>query len=124
LVRAEGARFGLADPAALEPDAPAALADERRVGEQQRWRSKDDAPPREHEQERWPQSDREARHGSAQDDREAQHREAQDRGEAQHREARRPKDRTPSHRGALDREAHDAPELDPKEEALTERYQK
>jgi hypothetical protein len=118
LVRAEGARLGLAHADAIESDASAALTDERFDVQQQRWRPQDGAPSREHEPERRPEDHREANHGASQDHREAkdhrkaEHREARD-GEALHRETGRPQDDgPPSHIGTLDGEAHDTAQLD------------
>jgi hypothetical protein len=124
LVRAEGARLGLAHADAIEPDAAPAIADERVIVE--RRRSQDDPSSRQHERGRT-EDHREAPHGPAQGDRETQHGEAQH-GEAQHGEARhgetdyreawRPKDDgTPQDGRAFDGEAHDAPQLHDTQEA-------
>ena len=125
MVRTEGARLGLAHADAIEPHATSALADERLIV--QRRRSQDDPAPCEHDRGRTedhreapdgpPQDHGEAQHGQA-EHREARHRET-DRSEARHRET---KDHdAPSNRWALDREAHDAPQLlDPQEAPLAE----
>jgi hypothetical protein len=124
LVRAEGARLGLAHAAAIESHATPAITDER-VSVRRR-RSEDHASSRCHERRRTEdhreasdgptQGDREARHGEAQH-REAQYREARH-GETDHREAWRPQDNgSPQDGRALDGEAHDAPQLDDPEEA-------
>jgi hypothetical protein len=127
LVRAEGARLGLAHAAAIEPHAAPAIADER-VSVSRR-RSEDHASSR-HERRRTEdhrkapdgptQGDREAGHGEAQH-REAQYRETRH-GKTDHREAWRPQDHGSSQDGrALDSEAHDAPQLhDPEEAPLEE----
>ena len=108
MVRAEGARLGLAHADAIEPHATSALADERLIV--QRRRSQDDAAPREHERRR-PENDREALDAATKSDREAQHGEAQHRqaqhSETHHREAWRPQDDgSPQDHWALDGEAH------------------
>ena len=119
MVRAEGARLGLAHADAIEPDAAPAIADERVIVE--RRRSQDDPSSRQHERGRT-EDHREAPHGPAQGDRETQHGEAQH-GEARHgetdyREAWRPKDDgTPQDGRAFDGEAHDAPQLHDTQEA-------
>ncbi len=119
MVRAEGARLGLAHADASESHATTALADERLIV--QRRRSQDDSSSRGLEHSRT-EDRREATARSPQDDREAHYREAHYR-EAQHREtddreARRPQDHgSPEDRRALDREAHDAPQLRDAQEA-------
>jgi hypothetical protein len=119
LVRAEGARLGLAHADASESHATSALADERLIV--QRRRSQDHASSREHERRRT-EDHSEALDGPSQDDREAQHGEArhgeaQD-GETDHRQAWRPQDHgSPQDHRALDREAHDAPQLRDTQEA-------
>ena len=124
MVRAEGARLGLAHADAIEPDAAPAIADDRVIVE--RRRSQDDPSSRQHGRRRI-EDHREAPHGPAQGDRETQHGEAQH-GEAQHGEARhgetdyreawRPKDDgTPQDGRAFDGEAHDAPQLHDTQEA-------
>jgi hypothetical protein len=127
LVRAEGARLGLAHAAAIESHATPAITDER-VSVRRRW-SEDDASSRwerrrteDHREapDSPTQGDREARHGEAQH-REAQYRQARH-GETDHREAWRPQDHgSPQDGRALDGEAHDAPQLhDPEEAPLKE----
>ena len=94
----------MADTAASEPHATSALADERLIV--QRRRSQDDAAPCGDER-RPTEDDGEARNGPTQD------------GEAWHRQARRPEDDgSAEERRAIDREAHDAPQLDPQEAPL------
>ena len=123
MVRAEGARLGLAHADAIEPHATSALADERLIVQ---WRrSQDNAAPREHERRR-PEDHREALNAATKSDREAQHGKARHRqaqhGETQDREAWRPQDDgSPQDRQAVDAEASDAPQLrDPQEAPLTE----
>ena len=78
MVRAEGARLGLAHADAIEPHATSALADERLIVQ---WRrSQDNAAPREHERRR-PEDHREA--WRPQDDGSPQDHRALD-GEAHH----------------------------------------
>src|SRR5438309_6845242 len=124
LVRTEGARLGLADTAASEPHATSALADERLIV--QRRRSQDDAAPCGDER-RPTEDDGEARNGATEDGeawhrqahyRQAHYREARHR-KTEHREARRPEDDgSAEERRAIDREAHDTPQLDPQEAPL------
>jgi len=109
----------MADTAASEPHATSALADERLIV--QRRRSQDDAAPCGDER-RPTEDDGEARDGPTQDGeawhRQAHHREARHR-KTEHREARRPEDDgSAEERRAIDREAHDAPQLDPQEAPL------
>jgi len=111
--------LGMADTAASEPHATSALADERLIV--QRRRSQDDAAPCGDER-RPTEDDGEARDGPTQDGeawhRQAHHREARHR-KTEHREARRPEDDgSAEERRAIDREAHDAPQLDPQEAPL------
>jgi len=120
LVRTEGARLGLAHAAASESHATPALADERLIVKR-RW-SQDHAS----------QGDDEQDNGEALDDPAEGHREAHHckalHGQAQHRQARhgeandgqawRPQDYgSPEDHRALDREAHDAPQLRDTQEA-------
>lgn len=124
MVRAEGARLGLAHADASESHATTALADERLIV--QRRRSQDDSSSRELEHSRT-EDRREATDRSSQDDRETHYREAEH-GEAQHgqaqhretddREARRPQDHgSPEDHRALDGEARTAPQLRDAQEA-------
>jgi len=119
LVRAEGARLGLAHADAIEPHATSALADERLIVQ---WRrSQDNAAPREHERRR-PEDHREARNAATKSDREAQHGEAQHRqaqhSETHHRQAWRPQDDgSPQDHRALDGEAHHTAQLRDTQEA-------
>jgi hypothetical protein len=123
LVRAEGARLGLAHAAAIEPHATPAIPDERVIVRSRR--SQDDSSQGDSERRRT-EGHSEAPDGPTQGDREAQHGEAQHRearhGETDHREAWRPQDHgSPQDGRALDGEAHDAPQLhDPQEAPLTE----
>ena len=113
MVRAEGARLGLAHAAASESHATSALADERRNVE--RRRSQDDPAPYGYDGRQAEEGDREAHDDPTQDNREAEHRQAQD-GETEHREtdhgeACGPQDhRAPQERWAVDREANDPQE--------------
>ena len=123
LVRAEGARLGLAHADASESDATTAIADERLIVER-RW-SQDDSSSGKHERRRT-EDHREAPDGPTQGNRKAQHGEAQHRearhGQTFHREARRPQDHgSPQDGRALDGEAHDAPQLHDPQEAPLER---
>jgi hypothetical protein len=124
LVRAEGARLGLAHADAIESHATSALADERLIV--QRRRSQDHpsqgdierSGTEDHRQahDDPTQSDRETHHGEAQH-REARHRQARH-GEAHHREAWRPQDHgSPQDRRAIDRETDDASQFHHPQEA-------
>ena len=113
MVRTKGARLGLAHADAIEPHATPALADERLIVER---RSQDHPSSRKHERRRT-EDHREALDGPSQDDSEARHGEARD-GETHPSKARRPQDDgSPQDHRALDREAHDAPQLRDTQEA-------
>ncbi|HKC90460.1 MAG TPA: hypothetical protein VKE23_03930 [Candidatus Limnocylindria bacterium] len=124
MVRAEGARLGLAHADAIEPHATSALADERLIVK--RRRSQDHSSAGDNQRRRT-EGHREALDTAAQDDREAQHgearhrqahdREARDR-EAHHGEAWWPQDHdSPQERRSLDGQARDTPQLRDTQEA-------